>query len=258
MRHPAGNGHVAQVAAAMDELRPRKEGRQQAQRTSSSPASCPRCAAPAGLSARSRSRCRAARRRAVGRSKPAKALDRSPRLARPARPRCRRPVGSRPRRRPGEWLARICSTSVVPDRGSPTTNTGQLRSPSRNRGRAGRNRASQTAIIRVTSDSCSCGSYSWPRLRQSASCRALARSRCPAASAYSPRASRTWARPKCRNNRCASVSSRFAPASAAAAARSCSGKFAAQEFRQFVMREGEAGIVPQRGAEGVFRALKIA
>ena len=35
-------------------------------------------------------------------------------------------------------------------------------------------------------------------------------------------------------------------------------KFAAQEFRQFVMREGEAGIVPQRGAEGVFRALKIA
>ena len=35
-------------------------------------------------------------------------------------------------------------------------------------------------------------------------------------------------------------------------------KFAAQKFRQFVMREGEAGIVPQRGAEGVFRALKIA
>ena len=35
-------------------------------------------------------------------------------------------------------------------------------------------------------------------------------------------------------------------------------KFAAQEFRQFVMREGEPGIVPQRGAEAVFRALKIA
>ena len=31
-------------------------------------------------------------------------------------------------------------------------------------------------------------------------------------------------------------------------------KFAAQEFRQFAMREGEPGIVPQRGAEGVFRA----
>ena len=35
-------------------------------------------------------------------------------------------------------------------------------------------------------------------------------------------------------------------------------KFAAQKFRQFVMREGEPGIVPQRGAEGIFRALKIA
>ena len=31
-------------------------------------------------------------------------------------------------------------------------------------------------------------------------------------------------------------------------------KFAAQEFRQFVMREGGPGIVPQRGEEGVFRA----
>jgi hypothetical protein len=32
-------------------------------------------------------------------------------------------------------------------------------------------------------------------------CSALPRSRCSAASAYSPRASRTWARPKCKNNR---------------------------------------------------------
>ena len=31
-------------------------------------------------------------------------------------------------------------------------------------------------------------------------------------------------------------------------------KFAAQELRQLVMREGEAGIVLQGGAEGVFRA----
>ena len=35
-------------------------------------------------------------------------------------------------------------------------------------------------------------------------------------------------------------------------------KFAAQEFRQFVMREGEPGIVPQSGAEAVFRTPKIA
>ena len=35
-------------------------------------------------------------------------------------------------------------------------------------------------------------------------------------------------------------------------------KFTAQEFRQFVMCEGKLGILPQRGAETVFRAAKIA
>jgi hypothetical protein len=35
-------------------------------------------------------------------------------------------------------------------------------------------------------------------------------------------------------------------------------KVAAQEFRQFVMREGGPGIVPQRSAEGILRAWKMA
>ena len=35
-------------------------------------------------------------------------------------------------------------------------------------------------------------------------------------------------------------------------------KFAGEEFRQSVVRQREAGIAPQGGAEGLFRALKIA
>ena len=94
-------------------------------------------------------------------------------------------------------------------------------------------------------------------LRHSDSCSALPRSRCSAASAYSPRASRTWARPKCNNNRSASVKSAVLQ-QAALRSQILLRKFAAQEFRQVVMRGGEAGIVPQGGAEAVFRALKIA
>ena len=64
--------------------------------------------------------------------------------------------------------------SVVPDRGSPTTKTGSSLSNPKPRTRSKKSGV-QTAIIRVTSNSYSFGSYSWPRLRHSDSCRALPR-----------------------------------------------------------------------------------
>ena len=45
-----------------------------------------------------------------------------------------------------EWPAKICSTSVVPDRGSPTTNTGSSLSNPKPRTRAKKSGV-QTSII---------------------------------------------------------------------------------------------------------------
>ena len=175
-----------------------------------------------GFNARSLSKCREARRRAVWRSNWRRpSMESAPCPPSAAMVSLASLISPAPKT--WEWLAKICSMSVVPDRGSPTTNTGSSLSNPKPRTRSKKSGV-QTAIIRATSDSCSFGSYSWPRLRHSDSCSALPRSRCSAASAYSPRASRTWARPKCSNNRWASVRLRFLAATwSAGAARSFSG-----------------------------------
>ena len=61
-----------------------------------------------------------------------------------------------------QWLAKICSISVVPDRGSPTTNTGSSLSNPKPRTRSKKS-AVQAAIMRSTKTACPFGSYSWPR-----------------------------------------------------------------------------------------------
>ena len=48
-----------------------------------------------------------------------------------------------------QWLARICSMSVVPERGSPTTNTGSSLSNPKPRTRWKKSGV-QTVVIRVT------------------------------------------------------------------------------------------------------------
>ena len=53
-----------------------------------------------------------------------------------------------------EWLARICSMSVVPDRGSPTINTGRSLSTPKPRTRWKKSGV-EALIIRVARNSCS-------------------------------------------------------------------------------------------------------
>ena len=107
-------------------------------------------------------------------------------------------------------------------------------------------------------DSCSFGSYSAALLRDAASCRAL-----PAREMVGSRLggcrgrSRTWARPRCSAESLCVVKAGFRQR-AALRSQVLLWKVAAEESRQFAMHKGGAGIVPQRGAEGVFRALKIA
>ena len=94
-------------------------------------------------------------------------------------------------------------------------------------------------------------------LRHSDNCRALARSRCWAASAYSPDRVEDLGQAEVHQQPLCVRQLPFLqqpPLRGEILLR----KPAAEERRQFVVREGEAAIVPQGGAEGVLRALKIA
>ena len=261
MRHPTGDGHVAQIAAAMNELRPRKEARQQPQKQVVVRHLVDDAKGRAD-SARSLSKCREARRWAVSRSN----WRRPSRESVPCPPRAAM-VSSASLISPAPKTWRVAGQDLLDERRAgarqPHDKHRESRSPIPKPRTRSKKSGVQTAIMWLTEDSCSCGSYSRPRLRHSASCSALPRSRCSAASAYSPRASKTWARPKCNNNRCASVRSvcyrrQNLLQQPALLRQILLWQFAAQEFRQFGMCKGEAGIVPQRGAEAVFRPLKIA
>ena len=102
----------------------------------------------AGSNPRSRSKCREARSWAVSRSKRRRpSMESVP--GPPSAAMLSRASGISPAAKTREWLARICSMSVVPDRGSPTTNTGSSLSNPKPRTRWKKS-AVQAAIIRAT------------------------------------------------------------------------------------------------------------
>ena len=122
MRLPAGDGHVAEIAAAVNELRHGKEARQQTEQ----PVVVRHLVHDplrGRTEARSFSKCRVASRFAAARS----IRPRPSRASRPCPPSAAivSPASLiSPAPKTWQWLARICSTSDVPDRGSPTTKTG--------------------------------------------------------------------------------------------------------------------------------------
>ena len=151
--------------------------------------------------------------------------------------------------------------SVVPDRGSPTTNTGSSLSKPKPRTRA-KNSGVQTAIIRVTRNSYSCGSYSSAAfapiglLQRIAAIEVLGSLGILAPRIEDLSQSEVQQQSLCVRQLLAG--GRTLLQQAALRSQILLRKPAAQELRQLVMCEGEAGVVPQGGAEGIFRALKIA
>ena len=115
----------------------------------------------------------------------------------------RRARDSSPAPKTWEWLASTCSTSVVPERGRPKTNTGRAVSSPCAAQRPGTLRR-EGGDQPIDEPGMLVGIVQLSAARRSSRAKALAGSRRAAASAWSPRPSATWARANstsCRDHR---------------------------------------------------------
>ena len=169
-----------------------------------------------GINARSLSRCREARRGPSGGSSGARpSMESTP--CPPSAAKVSPASSISPAPKTWEWLARICSTSVVPDRGSPTTKTGISLSKPKPRTRWKKSGV-QVAIIRVTKAHTLSG-----RTPGRACATRPAAARCPVRGARRPRHTRP-ARPGLGPGRSAATSVACPSRSASSSRRRCAAR----------------------------------